>query len=100
MTFRLGLIPLKDNPYLFSTKPIVSFSAALLFCACCSSHWTAKDFIPLHELEGTWMMQTKKGALYELWQKKDSHRLESKSYHITGPLCLTKMMVNRCLLHS
>jgi hypothetical protein len=41
-------------------------------------------FNPLLTLEGTWVMQTRKGPLFEHWNKISDVELQSKSFRLNG----------------
>ena len=40
------------------------------------------DFAALRNLEGTWVMQTKRGPLYESWKLHNNSELRSKSFKL------------------
>jgi len=43
-----------------------------------------ETFEALHQLQGTWRMKTKNGALYEAWRKWSDTQLRCKSYKVIG----------------
>jgi hypothetical protein len=43
-----------------------------------------KTFKKLYALEGTWKMNTKRGAVCEEWKKMDKNYLQNKGYMIKG----------------
>lgn len=44
----------------------------------------SKTFKKLYVLEGTWKMNTKRGAICEEWKKMDKNYLQNKGYMIQG----------------
>jgi hypothetical protein len=60
-------------------------SVIILIAILVSAFSIASDrFSKLSMLEGTWVMQTKKGLLYEQWKKTGSDELQSKSFKLNG----------------
>jgi len=59
-------------------------SAILLALMLLSFAGTTDRFTPLLTLEGTWVMQTRKGPLFEHWNKISDVELQSKSYRLNG----------------
>ena len=59
---------------------------ALTFLACISAAVDTdnKTFKKLYALEGTWKMNTKRGAICEEWKKMDNNYLQNKGYMIKG----------------
>jgi hypothetical protein len=65
------------NKILITIIAIVSLSAFII-----SSD--SKTFKKLYTLQGTWKMNTKRGAVYEEWKKVDKNYLQNKGYIVKG----------------
>jgi hypothetical protein len=61
-----------------------TLSAMLLALTLLSFSMSTDRFKPLLTLEGTWVMQTRKGPLFEHWDKISDVELQSKSYRLNG----------------
>lgn len=48
------------------------------------AQYSIKDFQPLHDLAGTWKMPSKKGFLFEYWQRINDSTLQNNSYRVNG----------------
>jgi len=62
-------------------KPITLFICSALFLLSCINDSTFKQ---LHVLQGTWKMQTKRGAVCEEWKLLNKDCLQSRGYYIKG----------------
>lgn len=60
------------------------FLFIVIFASHESYSQVSKQFTDLQLLLGTWGMQTKKGMLYERWQKLNDSTLVSQSYKVNG----------------
>lgn len=57
---------------------------ASLLTHAASGQFTQKDFAPLHQLQGSWKMQTRQGWLFEQWKLADDSTMESQSFTVNG----------------
>ena len=65
----------------------IKITVIALFCCAVSSiqaQNNQNNFHPLFSLVGTWSMETKKGLLYESWQKINDSTLKGSSFKING----------------
>lgn len=65
------------------TKIFIAIIATLSLSAFIISD-SGKIFKKLYALEGTWKMNTKRGAICEEWKKMNKNYLQSKGYMIRG----------------
>ena len=60
-------------------------SIALLILGLFTASTCQQDvFIDLQQLSGTWMMETKKGAIYETWKRIGKDEMQAKSFKLNG----------------
>ncbi len=63
----------------------IIFAAAGIFCLSAFNFIdNNKAFKKLYSLEGTWKMQTKRGAFCEEWKRMDKKYLQNRGYMIKG----------------
>jgi hypothetical protein len=65
-------------------KKILIAITAITFLSAFSLIVSKKVFKKLYKLEGTWKMNTKRGAICEEWKKVNKNYLQSKGYMIKG----------------
>jgi len=60
-------------------------SIAMLMLGVVTASTCQQDgFSELQQLSGTWMMQTKRGALYETWKRTGKDEMQGKSFKLNG----------------
>jgi len=64
------------------TKTII----LVFFMICCSASLLpdGKTFRRLYALEGTWKMNTRRGAICEEWKKVNANHLQNRGYRVNG----------------
>ena len=65
-------------------RKIVFAITVIIFLAAFNLKDNSKTFKKLYTLEGTWKMNTKRGAVCEEWKKMDKNYLQNKGYIIKG----------------
>ena len=65
-------------------RKIVIAITGIIFLAAFNLKDNSKTFKKLYVLEGTWKMNTKRGAVCEEWKKMDKNYLQNKGYMIKG----------------
>jgi Domain of unknown function (DUF6265) len=65
-------------------RKIIIAITAIIFLGAFNLKDNSKTFKKLYSLEGTWKMNTKRGAVCEEWKKMDKNYLQNKGYMIKG----------------
>lgn len=65
-------------------REIIIAITGIIFLAAFNLKDNSKTFKKLYSLEGTWKMNTKRGAVCEEWKKMDKNYLQNKGYMIKG----------------
>jgi hypothetical protein len=65
-------------------KTIIAIAAVLSLSAFIITRTDNKTFKKLYTLEGTWKMNTKRGAICEEWKKIDKNYLQNRGYMLKG----------------
>lgn len=65
-------------------RKIIIAITSIIFLAAFNLKDNSKTFKKLYSLEGTWRMNTKRGAICEEWKKMDKNYLQNKGYMIKG----------------
>jgi Domain of unknown function (DUF6265) len=65
-------------------RKIIVAITGIIFLTAFNLKYNSKTFKKLYSLEGTWKMNTKRGAICEEWKKMDKNYLQNKGYMIKG----------------